>query len=185
MDYFLKQYDEFIASLAAYRIRGAYALLQAFCDGLKKFVAGRMSQGIVDVLEAVQIQEHDHNLAQVTVRQRDRLAKPVVQKQPVGQTGERVILSRMGYLLHRLRQMLFCILAHADIADCRCHEDSLGTFQWAQHDFDWKPSSILPQPVELNLRAALLRQRFSRGPGCVGDEPLREALRNQALNLLA
>src|ERR1035437_2991306 len=91
----------------------------------------------------------------------------------------------MGYLLHRLRQMLFCILAHADIADCRCHEDSLGTFQRAQHDFDWEPGSIFAQPGELNPRADLLRQRFSRGPGCVGDEPLREALRNEGLNLMA
>ena len=124
-----------------------------------------MSEGIVDVLEAVQIQEHDRNLAQVTVRQRDRLAKPIVQKQPVGQTGEGVVLSGMGYLIHQLQQMPFSILAHADISDCRCHEDSLGTFQWAQHDFDWEPGSIFAQPVEFNPRTDLLCEGLGRGSG--------------------
>ena len=55
--HFRKQHDEFIASLAADGVRGAHAIHQAFGNGLQKFVAGRMPQGIVDVFEAVQIQK--------------------------------------------------------------------------------------------------------------------------------
>ena len=53
--YFLKQYHKFIASLPAYCVRGTYTINQPFCDGLKQFVADRMSQGIVDALEIIQI----------------------------------------------------------------------------------------------------------------------------------
>jgi hypothetical protein len=91
----------------------------------------------------------------------------------------------MGYLIHQLQQMPFSILAHADISDCRCHEDSLGTFQWAQHDFDWEPGSIFAQPVELDPHTDLLCEGLGRGSGSVGDEPFREARRNDPLNLLA
>src|ERR1700731_691885 len=83
-----------------------------------------------------------------------------------------------------LRQMLFRILAHADVANRGGHQDSLGAFQRAQHDLDWKLTSILPPPVELNPRTDLLRQRVSRGSRTVRDQPFREALRNDVLHVL-
>ena len=71
MFHFGKQHDEFITSLPAHRVRAAYAIHQAFCDGLKKLVAGRMSQGIVDVFEAIQIQEQDSRLFSRDAAQRE------------------------------------------------------------------------------------------------------------------
>ena len=96
--HFGKQHDEFIASLPAYRVRAAHAIHQAFCDGLKKFVADRMSQGIVDVFEAIQIQKQHRDFFRVTRRQGDRLADPVVQEHSIGQAGQKVVLGRMGHL---------------------------------------------------------------------------------------
>ena len=96
--HFRKQHDEFIASLPAHRVRAAYAIHQALGDGLKKLVADRMSQGIVDVLEAVQIQKQHRDSFLVTRRQGDRLADPVVQQHAIGQTGQKVVLGRMGHL---------------------------------------------------------------------------------------
>ena len=55
--HFRKQHDEFVAALPADRVRAAHAIHQALGDGLQQLVADRMAQGIVDVLEAVQIQE--------------------------------------------------------------------------------------------------------------------------------
>ena len=42
-----------------------------------------------------------------------------------------------------LRQMLFRVLAHADVADRRRHQDSLGALQRAQHDLDRKLAAVL------------------------------------------
>ena len=81
--------------------------------------------------------------------------------------------------------MLLRVLARGDVADGRRHQDSLGALQRAQHDLDGKLASILPPSVELNPCADLLRQRFGSSPGSVGDQPLRKALRDDALYLLA
>ena len=44
-----------------------------------------------------------------------------------------------------LSQMLFCVLAHADVADGRRHQDSLRAIQWAQADLDGELGAILAQ----------------------------------------
>ena len=87
-----KQHDEFIAALPAHRVRGAHAIEQAFCDGLKELVASRVSEGIVDVFEAVQIQKEHGDLFAVTLRQGDRLTNAVVQEHSIGQSGQKVVL---------------------------------------------------------------------------------------------
>ena len=95
---FRQQHDEFIAALPADRVRGAYAIHKALGDGLKKLVADRMPQRIVDVFEAIQIQKQHRDVFHVTRRQGDRLADPVVQQHPIGQPGQKVVLGRMGDL---------------------------------------------------------------------------------------
>src|SRR4029077_12052893 len=80
--------------------------------------------------------------------------------------------------------MLFGIVAHADVADRRRHQDPVGTFQWTQHDLDRKLTSVLPPPGELNPRSNLLRKSVSRGSKTVADQPFREPLRNDVLHLL-
>src|SRR5882724_13561459 len=81
--HFRKQHDEFVASLPAYRVRAAYAIHQTFCDGLKKFVANGMPQGIVDVFEAIQIQEQDRDFFVMSRRQDDRLVNAVVEQHAI------------------------------------------------------------------------------------------------------
>src|ERR1039457_7075857 len=76
-------------------------------------------------------------------------------------------------------------LAHADVADCSGHQDSLGTRQRTQRDLDRKFASILPPPSEFNPRADLLRQSVFGRSKSIGDEPLREALGNDRLHLRA
>src|SRR5471032_503213 len=57
-----------------------------------------MSKGIVDVFEAIQIQEQHRDGFLVTVRERYRLVDPVVQQHAIGQTGQKVMLGQMGHL---------------------------------------------------------------------------------------
>src|SRR5664280_2969431 len=78
----------------------------------------------------------------------------------------------------------FHILAHADVADGRSHQDSFGAFQRAQHDLDRKLAAILAPRDELNAGSDLLRQRLCRGSLSVRYQPLREALWNDVGDLL-
>ena len=65
---FQKQNDEFVAALPADGIRAAYAFHQTRSDRLQELVAGRMPERIVDVLEAVQIQEQHRDALLMTRR---------------------------------------------------------------------------------------------------------------------
>ena len=81
--------------------------------------------------------------------------------------------------------MSFRRLAHADVADRRCHQDSFGAFKRAQHDLDGKLAAILASPDEFDPGANLLRQRLRRASRPVRDDPFREALGNDVLHLLS
>ena len=81
--------------------------------------------------------------------------------------------------------MLFRGLARADVADGRRHQNAFGAFQRTQHDLDGKLAPVLPLPGEFDPRPHLLRQSIGRTAGSVGDQPLREAVRNDVLYLLA
>ena len=93
-------------------------------------------------------------------------------------------LIRTIQLLHLLQQVRFGLLAGGDVADGRGHQNSLGAFQRAQHDLDRKLAAILPPPDEFDPGADLLRQRVFGGAKSVGDQPFREAFRNDVLHLL-
>jgi len=99
---FGEEHNEFVASLAAHGVRAAHTFQQPFGDGLKQFVAGRMSQGIVDMFEAVQIQEQHRGLPSVSSSKRDGLADTIAKEQAIGQSGESIMLGQMSHLL-RLR----------------------------------------------------------------------------------
>src|ERR1700728_102098 len=96
--------------------------------------------------------------------------------------SERVIPQPTSFL--HLRQMLFRLLAPADVADRRRHQNFFGAFQRAQHNLDGKLAAIFPPPDKLDPRADLLCQRVRRASRTVGDEPFSESLRNDVLHLL-
>ena len=81
--------------------------------------------------------------------------------------------------------MCFGLLANADVSDRCGHQNSFGAFQWAQHDLDWKFAAVLSPPGEFNAGTDLLGKRVLRGTQLVGDQPFREALRDDLLHLLA
>src|SRR3979411_65867 len=80
--------------------------------------------------------------------------------------------------------MPFRLLARADVADRRRHQDSLVAFQRAQHQLDRKLAAILPPPGEFEAHADLLRQRGLRGSKTVGEQPLGKAFRNDVSDFL-
>ncbi len=177
--------DEFIAALAAHGVGGLDAAEQTRGDGLKKLVAGRVSERIVDVLEAVDVEEEDRDLGAVALRERDRLADAIVEQQPVRQAGEDIVLGRMGDLQRHRPGGRLCLPARADVADRSSDQNAVGALQRAQHDLDRKFAAILAARRKLDAGADLLRQRLGPRARAVGDQPLGEAFRDDVGDLLA
>ena len=71
--------------------------LQPFGDHLQKLVAGGMTEGVVDILEAIEVEEVNcHDLSAPSARQ--AMAKPLVEQYPVGQTGKGIMPRHVGDL---------------------------------------------------------------------------------------
>ena len=54
-----EQYSEFVAAKPADQVPGAYRVRQSIRNDLQQGVASRVSVGVIDGLEAVQIDVHD------------------------------------------------------------------------------------------------------------------------------
>jgi hypothetical protein len=83
-------------------IRGANTAQQPCRDRLQKKIADSMAQGIVDLLEPIQIDEQQAHALARWARGGDRLLDAVVEQGAIGQIGEHVVLSEMRHFLrHR------------------------------------------------------------------------------------
>src|SRR5215470_19986609 len=69
-----------------------------------------MTERIVDVLEVIQIEEHDRDRVVAAMRERECVLHPVAEKVAIGQQRERVMEGE-------LPQLLFERLALADVAE--------------------------------------------------------------------
>ena len=78
--HFREQDHEFIAALPADGVRAAHASEQPLRHGLQQAVADGVAQRVVDVLEAIHVQEQHRQFLPVTVRQGHRLGQPVVEQ---------------------------------------------------------------------------------------------------------
>ena len=65
-------------------------------------VGRRMTEGVVDRFEAVDVQEQHGKWLAATLGQCDRRGESVVQRQAVWQAGQRVVLGEMRHLPRRL-----------------------------------------------------------------------------------
>ena len=66
-------------------------------DGSKQLVAKQVSERVVDVLEAIDIQKEDRQPALVTAGECERPGQPVAEQQAVRQIGQRVMTREMGH----------------------------------------------------------------------------------------
>ena len=84
---------ELVAAEARRQVLRARGRLQALADGREQAVADLVAERVVDVLEAVEVQEEhrDRAGALVLVRALERLVQRGQVEPPVGETGERVV----------------------------------------------------------------------------------------------
>nr|BFE72914.1 hypothetical protein GCM10020092_062150 [Actinoplanes digitatis] len=82
---------ELVAAEAGHGVAPAQRLREPGSDQPQQLVAGVVAQGVVDLLEAVQVDEHDRALGARDRGAVDRALRPRLEGRPVGQSGEAVV----------------------------------------------------------------------------------------------
>ena len=90
-----QHHHELVAADAADGVHHAQLPHQALGDLLQHLVAGGVAERVVDVLEAVQVDEHHRGLLAVALARGQRLGEPVFQQAAVGQPGQRVVVGEV------------------------------------------------------------------------------------------
>ena len=65
----------------------------------QQLVAGRVAERVVDLLEAVEIDQHQREALAVAALARERVLDAVAQQHAVGEAGERVVMRHVGDLV--------------------------------------------------------------------------------------
>ena len=90
-----EQYHKLIAAQARHGVLHAHAGFQAGGDDFQHGVANGVAEGVVDVLEVVQVQKQQGAAQVVALEQGDLLAQAVHQQCAVRQVGQRVVIGQV------------------------------------------------------------------------------------------
>ena len=104
------QHGELVAAQARHGVRGARGLDDALRHRLQQPVAGIVAERVVDVLEVVQVEEHDRDRALPALRERERVLHAVAEQVAVGEQRQRIVEGQLA-------QLLLERLALADVAE--------------------------------------------------------------------
>ena len=107
----LGDHDELIAPEAAERIGLADGAVKASGYGLQEFITDAVAEGVVDVLEVVEIDEERRRRALGTARADKYLLDAVQYQGAVGKAGQRIMCREEGKLLLTAGELFVCSLA--------------------------------------------------------------------------
>ena len=82
---------ELVAAESRDRVAGAGRHAEPFADRLEQFVARRVSQRVVDVLEVVEVDHHDGEAAACTCAPLRRMLEPVEEHGSIGELCQFVV----------------------------------------------------------------------------------------------
>ena len=102
-----EEHDELVATHAGDCVALANGVLEALGDQLQELVAGRVPEAVVDLLEAVEVEEHHGCLAVLLVGGGHGDGDLVVEQVGAGQAGEVVVaglLLQLGPLAHHAHE---------------------------------------------------------------------------------
>ena len=91
-----QQHGELVAAEAGEGVAAAQRGRQPARDRTQQQVALGVAEGVVDQLEAVDVDEHDCERAGAALRLRDRELEAILEQHPVGQVGELVVVGLEG-----------------------------------------------------------------------------------------
>ena len=152
----LQYHGELVPAQARDGVLVADGLLQARRRGAQDAVAGGVAERVVDVLEAVQIEEQHRDTRAVAPRPYDGARQPLRQQRAVRQAGERVVVGQVAqfllgaFLIGDVRQ-------HGDImaalAACVLHAAGLQPAQQLGAVLALLPDLARPHAVAIELGA--------------------------------
>jgi len=99
-----QEHRELVPAQARYQVLGPHALPQAFGHFLQQPVAGGMSQGVVDPLEAIEVQEQHGHAVAMALGAFQGLLQAGAEQQPVGQAGQGVVMRQVAEAVAGLLQ---------------------------------------------------------------------------------
>src|SRR5688572_7337898 len=88
----LQEHEEFVATESGHEVGRFERPSQTLRDLAQKNVAGRMAEAFVHQLEAVDVEGENRELVNaIDTVQRDGVIETIVERQPVGQPGQRIM----------------------------------------------------------------------------------------------
>ncbi len=168
-----QQNGELVAAEPRHRVGGAQAARQAASHLAQHLVPALVAEGVVDLLEAVQVHEQEAQRLGGAAALQNPLFQPVVEQEPVRQAGEGVVQRLAPQLLlgqAALRNLAFEVLVRlGELGGARQHaalEQVVGLAQLLLH----------PQALEeLGHRHACSGRRRRRGAAGSGARALAGA----------
>ncbi len=85
---------ELVAAQAGDEVVGTQLVVEAAGDDAQYLVAHLVPLRVVDVLEAVEVDEQQRHLVAVALSTRQRMAEKILEIRPVGQAGERIMVGQ-------------------------------------------------------------------------------------------
>ena len=100
-----QQHAELVAAEARDRVRVAHRFAQQLRDFAQHAVAGEMAAGVVDDLEAIEIEVTQHVRGVATPRGFDRFVEAALELAPVHEAGERIVRRLVRHLPMQAAQL--------------------------------------------------------------------------------
>src|SRR6266508_3653776 len=146
----LDQDDELVAAEPGDGVAGPYVGAQPLGDQGEQLVADLVSEGVVDGLERVQVQQQHGQQAAVAVQAGQGVLQPVVEQRPVGQVGEWVV---QGLVVQLLGQAL----AFGDVGGHADHPGRLavGGLQWRGRQLHLDGGAVAAVVAQLQVGSRL------------------------------
>ena len=116
-DHVIADHDELVAAEPGRGVARPNRLRDPLGDGAQQLVARGMTERVVDVLEAIDVDEDDAGLRAAPARRRQALEQAIREQRAVRQTGERIV-QRL------VRELLLHLLARGEVLELR--EEVLG-----------------------------------------------------------
>ncbi len=139
----LQHDDEFVAAHAHDHVLGAHRRADTLRDGLQQLVARLVSPGVVDMLEAIEIQKQHREHLSCLAGLLDRAWQMSREEQPVRQTRELVMVRQVIQVLLLLQQLRFHFTAQADVVRGEAQHAAAGVFERVAADLDVLLGAVL------------------------------------------
>jgi hypothetical protein len=101
-----QDHDELVAAQPRHGVRLAHCGREPLRNRLQQLVAGIVTEGVVDPLEVIEIEEQARDVRAVSLRLGEDLLQPLVEQRSIRQSGENVMLRELVGVRRRDLELL-------------------------------------------------------------------------------